>query len=203
MKRYTDYKDSGVEWIGEVPTVWDIRNLKFLADVIPSNIDKKAVDGEKEVMLCNYIDVYKNDFITSAITFMEATASDAQIEKLTLRSGDVIATKDSEDPNDIAVPALVRNDFQKVVCGYHLTLIRTYKDALNGEYLFWLLSSKGYKQFFSTQAKGVTRYALGVSSFKNLPIPIPPSSEQTQIAKYLDHKTSQIDKLITDKEKTN
>lgn len=201
MKKYESYKNSGIEWIGDVPEHWEVKSLKYVADVMPSNVDKKSTEGEKSVRLCNYVDVYKNNNITNDLSFMDATASDAQIEKLSIRYGDVIATKDSEDPNDIAVPTFVSQDFENVVCGYHLTLMRAFEAKLFGHFLFWIFSSKKYNQYFSTQAKGVTRYAVGISSFKNLLIPLPTLEEQTQIAKYLDQKTAQIDKLIADKQK--
>lgn len=70
-----EMKDSGVEWLGSVPKHWEIKRLKFNASVRVSNVDKKSEEGECSVRLCNYTDVYYNDFITSDIEFMEATAS--------------------------------------------------------------------------------------------------------------------------------
>lgn len=60
-----------------------------------SNVDKHSVEGEEAVRLCNYVDVYKNDLITSDMDFMLATASAAQIERLTLHGGYVIISKNS------------------------------------------------------------------------------------------------------------
>ena len=73
-KKYPKYKDSGVEWLGDVPDGWEVKRLKNIAKVNLSNVDKKSKDGEKAVLLCNYTDVYYNDFITSNISFMKATA---------------------------------------------------------------------------------------------------------------------------------
>src|SRR5690606_15288306 len=171
--RYERYKDSGIEWIGEIPEHWDLSRLRFLSNIVPSNIDKKSKEGEQKVLLCNYVDVYKNDFIDRNIAFMEATASDLQIEKLTLQKSDVIATKDSEDPKDIGVPALVAESFENVVCGYHLTLIRSRSEILNGDYLYWFLCSSGSNQYFFTEARGITRYAIGSNVFKNLAVSLP------------------------------
>ena len=201
LKKYDNYKDSGVEWLGEIPEHWEVRKLKYLFDIIPSNVDKKTKEDELEVLLCNYVDVYKNDKITFDIDFMNATASNSQIEKLTLKKFDVIATKDSEDPNDIGVPALVLDNMNGVVCGYHLTLFRSKNSHILGNYLYWFLKSKMCSQYFSTLARGITRYALGTSAFSNLPLfNIIDVDEITTIANYLDHKTTQIDTLISKKE---
>lgn len=201
MKRYENYKDSGIEWIGEIPEHWEIRRLKIVSEILPSNVDKKSKEEEKHVFLCNYVDVYKNDYISNELDFMEATASDSQIDKLSLKEGDVIATKDSEDPNDIGMPALVNMPLDNVVCGYHLTLIRRNIKELNGYYLYWLIRSNGCAQYFSTEARGVTRYAIGLNTFKNLRLNLPSLPEQTAIANYLDQKTAQIDQLISKKER--
>ncbi len=201
MKKYNEYKDFGIKWLGEIPEHWKSVRLKFLSEIIPSNVDKKTREGEKEVFLCNYVDVYKNDYITRKILFMRATASDVQIAKLTLSQNDVIATKDSEDPKDIGVPALVKQSFDKVVCGYHLTLMRSNTELLNGNFLYWFILSDRSSKYFYTEARGITRYAIGSSTFKNLVLALPPLEEQTQIANYLDSKTQQIEALIDKKER--
>jgi len=95
MTKYPKYKSSNIEWLGEIPEHWEVKRLKYVAKANPSNIDKKSKENERSIRLCNYIDVYKNDFIDNTIDFMKATATDDQIEKFILEKGDVIATKDS------------------------------------------------------------------------------------------------------------
>jgi type I restriction enzyme S subunit len=57
LPRYAKYKASGVEWLGDLPEHWTVEHLKRVCRVSPSNVDKKSVDGETPVRLCNYIDV--------------------------------------------------------------------------------------------------------------------------------------------------
>ena len=61
-----------------------------------SNVDKHTAHDELPVRLCNYVDVYHNEHITSEIPFMNATATGDEIEKFRLRRDDVLITKDSE-----------------------------------------------------------------------------------------------------------
>ena len=82
MEKYEALKNSGVEWIGEIPKSWDVIRLKYVSENNPSNVDKKSEADEKSIQLCNYVDVYKNDYISKRISFMEATASEIQIEKV-------------------------------------------------------------------------------------------------------------------------
>ena len=199
MERYEAYKDSGVEWIGEIPAKWEVKKLKYVAVARPSNIDKKSKDKEEPVSLCNYVDVYNNEFIKSELIFMEATAVQEQKEKFLLQKGDILATKDSETPDDIANPALVVEDFDDVVCGYHLTHIKPKK--IIGSYLFRYFQTNYLNSYFEVSANGVTRYGLGVDKFNSALILNPSMGEQTAIANFLDRKTAEIDALIAQKER--
>lgn len=177
-------KDSGVDWIGEIPEHWEVRKIKDVGNVYSSNIDKKSVEGEEEVFLCNYVDVYYNDSITANLDFMKATAKVDQIKTFTLKKHDVIITKDSESPTDIAIPTWVSQDLDGVVCGYHLSLIRCAESVL-GHYLYYTLESVQIREQFYTRANGVTRYGLSKEAIKNGLIAVPPYNEQLQIAEKL------------------
>lgn len=198
--QYSRYKDSGVEWLGEIPAHWDIRRLKLVANVQLSNVDKHTVEEEDRVFLCNYVDVYKNEKITRTIEFMRASASDEQINRLTLTSGDVLITKDSETPDDIAVSAFVPEDLPSVVCGYHLALIRPLPRFLFGAFLHRVFQSSFAKANYSASATGVTRFGLGKDSIANACISIPSFEEQQAIAGFLDRRTAKIDEVIWLKE---
>jgi type I restriction enzyme S subunit len=197
------FKPSGVEWLGDpstglragIPAHWEVKKLKYVANASPSNIDKKSKDNEDEIYLCNYVDVYNNDFISSEMDFMKATASKNQIEKFILNKGDVIATKDSETPDDIGNPALVTQDFDNVVCGYHLTHIKP--KTILGEYLFRLIQSKIIQSYFEVSANGVTRYGLSVDKFNSVLVLIPPTEEQTAIVAHIEKESARIDAKIT------
>ncbi|MFI8720873.1 restriction endonuclease subunit S [Bacillus altitudinis] len=184
-------KDSGVEWIGEIPEHWGIKKIKNIANVYSSNVDKKSVEGEKEVLLCNYVDVYYNDSITADKNFMKATAKDEQIKTFTLKKHDVIITKDSESPKDIAIPTWVSEDLDGVVCGYHLSLIRCFENTL-GHYLYYTLESNQIKEQFYTKANGVTRFGLSKEAIKNGLIAIPPFNEQLEIAEMLNNVNQEV-----------
>ena len=197
-------KDSGIEWLGEIPAHWEVRKLKFIASANPSNIDKKSKKNELQVFLCNYVDVYKNDFIMNKIHFMKATAPKEQVKKFLLQKGDVILTKDSETPDDIGVPALVIESsenlqFESVVCGYHLTHIKP--KSILGSYLFWQFQCKFQQSYFEISANGVTRYGLGVNKINSALMLLPKESEQHQIVSHIQTKTTKINQAIEKAEK--
>ena len=95
LKPFPKYKDSGIQWIGAIPEGWEVRKLKQVTSIRISNVDKKCKPDEEEVLLCNYNEVYNNEFITSNLNFMKATASIEQINKFSIKKEDVIITKDS------------------------------------------------------------------------------------------------------------
>jgi type I restriction enzyme S subunit len=200
-KKYEKMKDSGVEWIGEIPEHWDEYKLKHIAWVQSSNVDKLSEKHEIPVMLCNYTDVYYNDTIVNNLQFMQATATAEEIEKFTLRKDDILITKDSETPDDIAVSALVKSDLPGVLCGYHLSHIRPNRQNVLGNFLNRAFSASGLNDQFKVAATGVIRFGIGKQSIASSLFPIPPLSEQRAIAAFLDRETTRIDALIEMKER--
>ena len=196
-----DYKPSGVEWLGDVPAHWEVRRLRNVADMRVSNVDKHVKDGEIPVRLCNYVDVYKNDYINGRLEFMRATATNEEIERFRLEEGDVLITKDSEMWDDIGVPALVTEAADDLISGYHLALLRPQSDKVAGAYLLRALQSKGLAYQFHIEAKGVTRYGLSHAGIKSVWLPLPPLPEQAAIVRYLDHADARIRRYVRARQK--
>lgn len=174
------------------------QRLKHLVSVAVSNVDKKSAQGEVPVRLCNYTDVYYNDRIVEGLPMMTATATDDQIVRFGLRSGDVLLTKDSETPDDIAVPAYVEADLPDVVCGYHLALLRPHSGT-DGRFLFWALASSWARDQFSASANGITRFGLRYDTFGEVRLPFPEIQQQRAISDYLERETARIDGVIDKK----
>ncbi len=200
-QRYSVYKDSGIEWLGEIPAHWGIKRVKYLGAVNTSNVDKKSNLNEKKVSLCNYVDVYYNDYITSDLNFQVASATKEQIVKFTLQKGDVLLTKDSETWDDIAVPACVAENLENVVCGYHLAHIRPNLTESYGRYVFRSIQAQGLKEKFWVEANGVTRFGLSKYAIANALLLNPPRIEQKAIARFLDRETAKIDTSIQKKKR--
>lgn len=196
MNKYDKYKDSGIEWLGNIPEHWEVKRLKDITNLQFSNVDKKIKENQKNVLLCNYVDVYKNDFIDNTLKFMHSTASESEIKNFLLKIGDIMFTKDSESFDDIANSAIVTENLVNVVCGYHLAHIRTRQNSIIPNYLNKLFHSVDYNYWFRINATGITRVGLGIGAIKNSLTILPTSKEQSQISNYLDAKTTAIDKKI-------
>jgi len=201
FRPYPEYKDSGVEWLGEIPAHWDLRRLKTIAAVRLSNVDKKSIEGQEIVSLCNYTDVYYNERVTNDIEFMAATATPEQVRRFGIRRGDVLITKDSESWTDIAVPAVVADDLAGVLCGYHLAMIRPVEKVLNSSFLARTCSAVGPRDQFQIAANGITRFGLTGDAIRTAVFGIPTLPEQHSIAAFLDRETAKIHALVAKKER--
>ena len=200
LPTYPAYEPSGVEWLGDVPEIWKVRRLRTVAGMRVSNVDKHTRDDEIPVRLCNYVDVYKNDCITEAMSFMNATASWNEIERFKLEPGDVLITKDSEAWDDIGVPSLVVEATDDLLSGYHLALLRPFKEVL-GAYLALALQSRVVAYQFHVRANGVTRYGLTHAGIQSVQVPLPPLPEQAAIVRYLDYVDRRIRRYVAAKRK--
>jgi type I restriction enzyme, S subunit len=200
FKPYPAYKESGVEWLGKIPAHWEPKRLKTVAFVQLSNVDKKSLEGQEPVRLCNYVDVYYNERITGNLEFMAATATPEQIRRFALRAGDVLITKDSESWTDIAVPAVVAEDLPGVLCGYHLAHIRP-GEQCDGAFLNRSFAAIGPRDQFQVAANGITRFGLGGDAIRSGLFAMPPLGEQRAIAEFLDRETARIDALVAKKER--
>lgn len=200
FRRYPEYKDSGIEWLGEIPAHWEVKRLKTMASVQLSNVDKKSVVGQARVRLCNYVDVYYNDRITAELEFMNSSATGEQVRRFEIGAGDVLITKDSESWNDIAVPAVVEEDLKDVLCGYHLAHIKP-RSGLNGHFLARQFSAIGLRDQFHVTANGITRFGLSGSAIRTGLFPIAPIKEQRAVAAFLDRETAKIDGLVARKKR--
>lgn len=189
-----------MDWTTNLPDTWLTVPLRAVATYWVSNVDKLTFEDEVPVRLCNYTDVYKNDFITLALPFMEATATEGEIERFGVRVGDVIITKDSESWDDIAVPALVKEAAADLVCGYHLAMLRP-GPRLSGDFLLRALQAKTIRLQLELAANGVTRFGLPKSEIGSMDVPLPPLPEQRAIAAFLDRETTRIDALVAAKQR--
>ena len=178
---------------------WSVEPLGSVAEIRTSNVDKKSNPSEKPVRLCNYMDIYSCEYITEDIEFMEATATPAEIQRFSVKRGDVLITKDSETPDDIGIPTVVVDEIDNLVCGYHVALIKPDRDKVDSIYLAKQLATIDTARYFGRLANGSTRYGLANKSIADTPIRLAPLPQQQRIAEILstiDEAIEQTEALI-------
>ena len=180
----------------------EFKKLGEIADILISNVDKKTKENEYPVKLCNFVDVYYNWAISSYHyqNLMNATATKQEIDKFSIREGDVAITKDSETRDDIGVSTYISESLENTLLGYHCVLIRPNKNVILGKYLNIVLHSSYAQKYFEANAGGSgQRYTLKDTIIKDMLIPIPSIEEQEQ----LGNLANSIDKKIENNNKIN
>lgn len=193
------FKDSGIDWICQIPKHWEVNRLKLLGNIETSSVNKKIEDEEALVKLVNYVDVYNNPNkeIWNSDGFMTVSANGLQVRTKSLKKGDALFTPSSETIADIGVSAIVMENLDNTLYSYHLIRLRF---SMNFDINFkkYLLNNDKVQYYFSLSATGTTRKILGLNTIYNLPVVFPPSiKEQERIGQFLNLKTSKIDQIIT------
>ena len=181
-------KDSGIEWIGEIPEDWEVKKLKPF-------LKWKSIKGcGKEVVLSLYRDygVLPKD---SRDDNHNVTSLDTDSYKL-VDIGDFVINKMKAWQGSMAV-----SNFRGIVSpAYHVCSFTSPK--IYKPYFHYLMRNKSYLPEYERLSSGlrIGQWDLSFEDFCQLPFLLPPLSEQQQIADYLDQKCSEIDALITKKE---
>ena len=202
MRKYDSYKDSGVEWIGEIPSHWEKSRLCYLGEFTSSGIDKKINQEESLVKIINFTDIYKNKnhILDNNIDYMVVSAPENKIKQNLVKKGDLIFLPSSETYEDLGLSALVNEELENTSFSYHVINFRISPD-MNHEFKKYLTNNNFVLNQFAREGQGTTRKIIGRNVFRNIKVAIPPIEEQTAIANYLDQKTTQVDDLIAKKER--
>jgi len=192
-------KDSGIEWIGEIPEVWEIKKLRYLG-TCQNGISKSGESFGYGYPFVSYSDVYKNEIIPIEVNGLVDSTEKEQII-YSVEEGDVFFTRTSETIEEIGIVSVCFITIPKAVFAGFLIRFRQNLKKLFNSYSKYYFMANMHRQYFVKKMNIVTRASLSQELLKNLPVLLPPLEEQKIIAEYLDKKTSQIDTLITKTQK--
>jgi type I restriction enzyme S subunit len=183
-------KDSGIEWIGEIPEHWDVTKLKQIGKIVLGKMltpkDKGGYNKKNYLRAKNIrwgkVDV--NDV-------KEMWFSDNEINQYRLYANDLLVSEGGEVGRtaiwlDELDECYIQNSVHKV----------TLKDPHNPIYFLYQFISQGKIGYFDSIVNRVSIAHLTRERLKEVPFLVPPLQEQQAIANYLDRETSQIDNLI-------
>ena len=183
MKRYNSYKDSGVEWIGEVPSHWEVLPLKFKSDIImgQSPDGKDIVPFGKTLFMQGNADF--NNYYPTPNMYCDSCSKYSRINDILM---------------SVRAPVGELNFSDKIYgIGRGLCSIKGV-DVYQKYLWYYLQMTKDIYKYFET---GSTFTAITISVIKNLKLIDPSKEEQHKIAYYLDTKCGEIDKVISTQEK--
>jgi len=196
------YKETGNEWVPQIPKHWEILKAKNVGYFEGSTVDKKINKYDKMVRIVNFMDIYGNETleITDAIDFMKVSATEHQIKNLKVNIGDVVFTPSSEIREDIGQSAVVKFEANDLLFSYHVSRLKFTRE-IQIDFKKYLFNNKPALKYFSKNCKGSTRKILNRIDFKNLPIYLPPFEEQKELADYLDTQSIKINHFIQTKQR--
>ena len=202
FRRYSEYKESGVEWIEEIPNHWRYSRLKFHLTGNSGGIwgeDDEFGNGtyvlrSTEITIDGHWDLQN---------LIKRKLSKEEAERFLLKKGDLIITKSSGSQNHIGKTGLVDEKIEAMVVCYSNFVQRLRpKNHINSKFLHYFMNCSLAREQYKYQSETTTGLAnLSTKSIDELLISLPPIQEQTQIANFLDRKTKQIDELIRIKER--
>lgn len=185
MKKYDSYKESKVQWVGQIPSHWEERKAKYVFSF------KKNVVGER----CNEYDllsltlqgVIKRDLENPTGKFPSSFNTYQEVN-----SGDFIFClfDNEETPRTVGL-----SDFAGMITGAYDVFVQKNGD-INSRYLLYYYLTIDDSKLFKPLYKGL-RKTIPFDSFMRYRIPIPPATEQNIIVSYLDEKTAEIDEQVS------
>jgi type I restriction enzyme S subunit len=199
---YPVYRESGIEWLGKIPDHWEVVRTRFLITHIeqgwsPQCFNHSAEDGEWGVLKVgcvngNHFDHNENKALPEEI--------EPRVE-YEINAGDILVSRaNTKELLGSATLVPHNNRSRLLLCDklYRLVL----GQSLISEFFIFFLRSFATRPHYERDATGASgsMQNIGQDTVKNLPVTIPPRSEQIQIAQFLDHKTQQIDQLIAKKQ---
>ncbi len=189
-----EMKDSGIEWIGEIPTDWCIGRIKY-------NFYLKGRIGWQGLKANEFIDdgpflVTGTDFENGNINWSKCyhISEERYMEapEIHVENGDLLITKDGT----VGKVAYINNKPEKVSLNSHLLIIRPSNQLYCNKYLFWIIQSPVFDKYFLLSQNGTIMASLSQEKINNFSFPLPSIETQRRIASYLDRKCSQIDAII-------
>lgn len=190
MKQYDSYKDSGVEWIGKVPSHWEIVPLKFTG-----KFGNGLTYSPKDVVDYGILVLRSSNIQKSSLSFEDNVYVSNVSKALLVQKGDVIICSRNGSAALVGKSAFIDKDINATFGAFMMRYI----PKINKKYGFYLFQTaigryKGY--FATTTINQLTKGTIG-----EMKVPLANTEEQTAIVDFLDKKCSEIDNVISAQQK--
>ncbi|ACO83607.1 restriction endonuclease subunit S [Clostridium botulinum] len=199
-------KDSGVEWIGEIPKHWKVEKLKHIFSFKKGLSITKDNLVEEGIKVISYGQIHSKSNIgvcinDSLIRYVGEEYLETGKQSLVLRN-DFIFADTSEDLEGAGNYVYVGKN-EEIFAGYHTIILTPIKDDIMSEwkYFAYLYKTDCWRSQIRSRVSGIKLFSITQKILKQTEVIVPDIKEQKEITDYLDKKCSSIDKLISDKEK--
>lgn len=194
-KQVVKMKDSGVDWIGDIPEHWEVKPLRHIGQT-QNGLSKGGDYFGSGYPFLTYGDVYGNRTVPENLSGL-AEASIKDREQFSIIEGDVFFTRTSETVEDIAFSSTCLTTVLNGTFAGFLIRFRPYSNILLKGFSKFYFSSSTHRPFFVGQMNLVIRASLSQEHLKKMPVLIPPLSEQKAISEYIETASKKIETAIS------
>jgi type I restriction enzyme S subunit len=186
-------KDSGIEWLGEIPAHWGVRRLRqLIAEPFKNGIFKKKEHWGRGTAVINVGDLYSgNEIDPNSLDRLDC--SEAEQRKYAASQGDFFFVRSSLKLEGIGKSASLLKDSEPSVFECHIVRGRPMIDLIEPKFLSFLLNSTYARAWFVAAANTVTMATIDQSKVKDLMIGLPPYTEQEQVAESICRDLAAVD----------
>lgn len=187
-------KDSGYDFIGMIPASWKICKLRHIGT--PQNgISKGGEFFGTGFPFVSYGDIYKNFTLPETVDGLVNT-TETERKQYSVECGDIFFTRTSETIEEVGFSCVCEKTIPDATFAGFVIRVRPFNDKLLTGFAKYYFRSSHHRFYLVKEMNLVTRASLSQGLLKSMPVLVPPKTEQQEISDYLDHKCSQIDKLI-------
>ena len=187
-------KDSGIDWIGEIPSHWEVKKLSGLTEFINGYSFKSD-----EMLSCGEYPIVRITQITEKgldLSNCVYANTIGKAAKAIIKSGDVLLAMSGATTGKTAI---VYDIPDNTLANQRVGIIRA--SHINNKFLDSILKTTGFIEYVAEKAKGSAQPNISTESMNNFVIPVPPLSEQEAIAAKLDAVITEVDSVVTNSEK--
>lgn len=189
LERYPAYKESGVEWLGEIPEGWEVKKLKFICRINQHSLEETT----NKNLNITYVDIGSVSFeegIKNTENFL-FFKSPSRARRVAKKNDTIISTVRTY----LKAIDFIDESKSKYVFSTGFAILEP-NLVINPKYLNFIVKSDFFTNQVDINSKGISYPAINSTDLSNLITLIPPQEEQTKLASFLDEKISQIDKAI-------
>ena len=190
-------KDSGIEWLGEIPEHWEVKRVDWASNIVRGNSSFKRDEllGSGKYIALQYGKTYKVDVVDDSFNFF--VNDEFYKESQVVSRGDTILISTSETVEDLGHSCYYDNENIGLIGGEQI-LLKPNRDILDEKYLYYYTIQLG--NLLRKYAKGLKVYRFNTNDLKKLFFAIPSKEEQETISTFLDQKAIELDDLVSKSE---
>ena len=190
-------KDSGVEWLGEIPAHWEVVPLKrALLHQVTNGLFKKREAWGAGSLIINVVDLYRADFRIDAASLERVEAQPHEITAFAAHVGDIFFVRSSLKREGVGSSACLTEAPEPIVFECHLVRARPSPRRVVSRYLAAYLNASIVRQRLVAISETTTMTTIAQSSLETLEVVLPPKSEQEAALAWLELQTAKIDALV-------